>query len=801
MRMLIDEFKSALRGIAARPGFSALIVTVLGTGLACVIFMFVLVDVFVLRPLPFPEPQQLSQVGLGSAQGDADDIDDLAGQDLIALRRQLGESAQVAGFSTATTNISDLDRPERLEGAGVTANFWRVLGVTPQLGRDFNDDDERPGATLVVAISDRLWRQRYGADPAIIGRSLRINSQPATVVAVMPRDFAYPYTQTIWNVEAPTGADAAFTTVVRRAANIGDGAIASNVERWFADASAHEPDRFHALAVRVRPLEWFTTSRITRGVLNVMLGAVLLVLLIACANCANLLLGNTLARRHEIAVRVALGAGRSRLVAHLLAQSLLLTGISLLLAVPLAMAAAAWQQASFRAAESGPPLWMRFDIDGTVVAIACGVALLTALLAGLLPALRAARAAPSDALRDGSRSVGGGAFARISRVLVIGEIALSCLLMVGVGTLVGGIRSLDRLDLGIDTQHLLTARIALFPSAYPTGADQIRLFERLLDRLREDPDVVAASVGTALPARFSAPRELLPAGAAAEGDSAPHVQYSAVEDGFAAAYGVPLLRGRFFDSHDLADGERVAVVDQRFADRYANGGDVLGRRFRLDPRKPDAPTVTIVGVIGKLTLNGPATAPEPTLLVPLRQEPARIVSIAVRTRDDANAFAPRLSAIMREVDADTPLYWVRDYATIIRSITYGERIVTRWFGIFGFIALLLAGTGLYGVMAFNVSQRIREIGVRRALGAPNAGVLRDLFSRSLVQLGIGVALGIALGLPFAQLMTNWLSAIHPDPALALSTTLAVLFVAVALATALPARRALRVDPMVALRHD
>jgi putative ABC transport system permease protein len=367
---------------------------------------------------------------------------------------------------------------------------------------------------------------------------------------------------------------------------------------------------------------------------------------------------------------------------------------------------------------------------------------------------------------------------------------------------VRGVAALDRINLGIDTNHLLTARIALFPSKYPTGAEQVRLFEKLVDRVRADADVAAVGAGTVLPARISFMHDVIPDGAPPPTDhAAPSASYGAVDDGFLAAYGIALQEGRFFDSRDTADGDRVAVVDRRFAERFGNGASIVGKRFRLDPDDPKGATVTIVGVVGVLTLNQPADTPSPTMLVPLRQDPGRIVSIAVRTRGDAGAFAPRLAEIMREVDADTPLYWVRDYRTIIESVTYGERVIAQWFGAFGLVALLLAGAGLYGVMAFSVGQRIREIGVRRALGAPDTRVLRSLFARSAVQLVTGLAIGLALGIPFANALTSWLASIQRENTAVVIGALAVLVGAALLATLIPARRALRVDPMVALRYE
>lgn len=804
MNALLEELKSATRSITTRPAFSALVVGVLAAGLACVIFMLVMVNGFVLRPLPFAAPEQLLHAGIADTHG-SDRLDDVTGRDLVSLRRQLAGSADVAGFDQATVNLSDLDRPERFNGATVSANLWRVLGVAPLLGRDFAPEDERPDAPAVVMLSWELWQQRYRGDPAIVGRTVRVNTQPGQVIGVMPPDFSYPYKEVVWiparlNEHATTADDGNYTLVLRRHADVGEGAMQAALDSWFARAAEAEPDRFRGLHMAVEPLAWLTVNRTMRTVLDIMLAAVALVLLVACANAANLLLTRTLGRGQELAIRVALGASRARLTLHLLMQSLLLSLAATAIALSLARIGVAWQQDLFRAASSGPPNWLRFDLDARVVAQVLAVAVLAAVVTGLLPAWRAGGAALASHLRDGTRSIAGGRFASISRALVVGEIVLSCALLISVGTLVRGIVALDRIQPGIDTTHLLTARLGLFTSTYPTGASQVQLYERLTERLRAEPGVVDASAATVLPLRNSNGLEVLPEGTPFEGGPLPQVRQGAVDDHFLSAYGVHLLRGRFFDTRDRADGERVAVVDGAFAEHYASGGDVIGRRFRTDPRA-NGPLVTVIGVIAPLRLNSPGDTPQPALLTSLRQDPSRFISLAVRTQGDPAAFAPRLSELMREVDADTPLYWVRDYAAVVRDVTYGERVVAQLFGIFGLVALALAGAGLYGVVAFSVGQRTREIGVRRALGAPDARVLRNVFGRTGWQVGVGLALGLAIGIPFTHLLTGSMPSIAAlDPRIVAAAVL-VLAVAALLAMAVPARRALRVDPMVALRDQ
>jgi predicted permease len=805
LSILFDELRQALRALVARPAFSALVVGVLASGLACVIFMLVMIDGFLIRPLPFVQPEHLLHVGVSDGGNDGRP-QAVSGRDLLQLRKHLAGKGEVAGFESATINLSDLDRPERFDGAVISANLWRVLGVAPLLGRDFSTSDAAPGAARVVLLSHALWQSRYGGDPGIIGRSVRVNAAPGTVVGVMPPDLSYPFREVVWIpatlTEDTLDADNTYDIVVRRSSGVDAAAIDAAVAGWFADAAKADPQRLRGLHSAIEPLAYYSVSRTTRTVLGIMLVAVFLVLLVACANAANLLLLRTLSRRQELAVRVALGASRARIAAHLLAQALVLAAAAAAVALPLAHFAVQWQAAGFRASANGPPLWLRFDLDATVIALALGAALLTALATGLLPALRAGRDTVAASLRDGARGSAGGAFVRLTRALVIGEVALSCALLIVVGTMIRGIVALDHLDPGFDSSHLLSARIGLFSSTYPSGADQIRLYDKLSERLREDPEVLDASVATALPMRLGWSRDVLPAGTPAVGDAAlPKVRFAAVDDRFLATYDVRLLRGRFFDHRDSADGERVAVVDRTFAQKYAGGGDVIGRRFKLDPRNSDGPTVTVVGVFAALRLDNPGDVPHPDLLVPLRQEPARFVSLVVRLHGDPNAFAPRLNAIMRTVDPDTPLYWVRDFAAVLAEATFGEHVVAQLFAIFGAIALILAGAGLYGITAFSVGQRTREIGVRRALGAPARQVLRHLFTRTGWQLALGIVAGIVVGVPLAQVLTGSLQTINGVDALTPLIALAILAAAGLLAVLVPARRALRIDPTEALRHE
>ncbi|SFN51809.1 ADOP family duplicated permease [Dokdonella immobilis] len=804
MHAIGHELKQATRGIANQPGFSLLVVGVLAAGLSAVIYMLIAIGSMILRPLPFADADRLHTIGIDDGRARSGRLDPMRDQDLVQLRRQLEGLAGIGGFGEATINLSDLDRPERFDGAIVSGNFFSLLGVAPALGRDFTLADERDGAPNVVMLSKSLWKQRYAADPDVIGRRIRVNSAAATIVGVMPEDFSYPRKERVWMVgHLVEGQETenSYTVLVRRHAGASVAAVEAGLAAWVADAARSAPARFRGIGVAMEPLAWLAVNRTTRAVLGVMLIAVILVLLVACSNAANLLLTRTLSRRQELAVRLALGASRGRLTLHLLTQSVMLTLAAVAIAIPLACAAANWTERTFRLSDDGPPHWLHFTLDANALGITLVVAALTALAAGLLPALRAGREAMTNDLRAGTRSVAGGGFARISRLLVVGEVALSCVLLIMVGTLVRGISSLDHADTGIDPGNLLTARVGLFPNRYPTGADQVQLFEELVRHLREDPAVVDATATTNLPAVSGNRREFLPDGAVPGDESMPQLLYSAVDDRFLETYALALRDGRFFDARDTATSTPVAVVDESFAERFGDQGSVLGRRFRLDPRSAEGPLVTVVGVVARVSMNPPGAPQRPALLVPLRQQPARFVSLAIRTSGQPAAFAPRLATLIREVDADTPAYWVRSYEDAMREATFAERLLAKVFAALGVIALVLAAAGLYGVMAFNVGQRTREIGVRRALGAPGVSVLRDLLLRVGSQLGVGLGIGLALGLPFARSLSGALPTIGTSDGLVVCASLLVLTMAAVLAVIVPARRALRIDPMVALRHE
>jgi predicted permease len=801
MRIWIEECRGAVREILARPAFAALVVAVLTAGLATVLYVLSIINGLVIRPLPFQQPEQLHVAGVKVD----DDLDSVSHRDLLDLALRLKGKAQVTGWSDGTINVVDGERAERFDGSFVEPALFPTLGVKPLLGTDFESADAVPAAALKVALSHEVWRTRFLADPKVLGRAIRVNGEDATIVAVMPERFSFPRRTQVWVPARSNGTleradDYAMQVVVRWFEGKAGTQLQSLLNDWYREVLKSDQSLAQGAEPGFIGMRNYFTDEQTRAILGVMLMATLLVLLVACGNTANLMLARSLASSQELAVRSALGASRTRLVLHLFVYSLLLALIAAGLAALLAHGAVSWTMASFQSAgEEGPAQWMDFSIDGSLLLWILLAAVLTSIMSGLWPALRLSRGLIGS-LREGGRGTIDAGFARIGSILVALEIALSAALLIAALVMVQEIRALDRFNFGVRTPGMLTARIGLFESQYPSPQARQELFQRMLERLGQESAVKAATISSFLPGLMGPNARVLPESAAIT-DEAPWIGYGAIDANFANAYQSKLIAGRWFDHGDRAESEAVAIVDEKFVAQYFPGQSALDQRFRLWPNQPESRVVRIVGVMESLTLEDADDDPEPVMLAPITQDTPSFVSLAVRLNGDPGAFKPRLTAIMHEIDPDTPLYWLRSYDEVMTVANFGQRLLSVIFASFGVIALVLAAGGLYGVIGFTVTQRTREIGVRRALGASASTVTSGLLRRNAVLAAIGLSIGLALGVPLALALTTTLrTTVGLDPRVWLVVALVLASVAI-LASLLPARRALRVDPMVALRHD
>lgn len=800
-----SDFRHGLRRLGARPWWFALAAGVLGVGLAATLYVVSMMHGLVFSPTPLLDTERSEQIGLADP-ANPDEIDAMPLADARALLPAMSGFEQVGLAARGTVNLAADATVARHAGAFVNAELFALLTVRPMLGRAIEPADEAAGAVAAVVIGHGLWRDRFGADPTVIGREVRVNARAARIVGVMPEDFTFPQLEEIWVALPVADTSAAVQSrevemfALRRVGVSREQAVAPLAAAWSRQIAAKPASERNAL-LRTLPAREYFVSRQTMNIFGALMVTAFGVLLLACANVANLQIAGVVRRAPELALRAALGAGRARILASVLAECLVLVLVALLLALPLAQWAVGWTVRTLVETGEGPAPWMQFGVSPGLLAACAALALVAVLAAGLAPAWRASALGRADSLREGGRGTrsGGG---RIGRVLVVGQVALSCVLLVAAGVMVQGLQAAARVDTGVRVPpaELLTGRIAVFPEQFPTAAERIAFYERVLARLRAHPDVVAASLSESLPASNASSARLQVDGIAAAAEAST-VWRSAVDTAFLSTIGLAPLHGRGFDARDGADAQPVAVVDARFAERWWPGQDALGRRIRLDPEDPAAPWRTVVGVVPTMQLDELDDTPRPSVLLPLAQDAPAFMSLLVRVRGDAQAFAPTLAALVREVDANTPVYWVLRFDRVLAAAVAGQRILAWIYGLFGASGLLLAAAGLYGVLAQWVEARTREFGVRRAVGASGVRIVRQVAGNAAWLVGIGLAIGAALALPWAAAMMADIGYAGQDIGGVLFAVLAIIAACAVLAVLVPTRRALGIAPSEALRSE
>jgi len=795
----------AARRLLKRPGYSLLSIGVLGLGLGSMLLMLTLVNGLILEPLPYPEPNRV--VAIGYANEGNIGVGDIDSDDYLKLMPELHSYQVVATYEEATINISRAGAvfaPKRYEGTRFGHGMTDVLGVQPMLGRDFTASDDQPGSPLVVLLSERVWQQDFAGDAGIVGRAIRVNGEAATIIGVMPVGFAFPFAGEVFmprRLQAGEGDDTQIAARLKPGVGVTQAraeldTVAQTLGRTL---SGQQDDRRLVL----KPLSLRFTDEMTRRFVWVMFAAGVLVMLLACVNVANLELARHLTRRRELAARGALGASRARLLREMLAESLLLSTLATAIGLCMAHYGGQWILDVFRANGDAPVYYVRFAIDARMLGFGAAAALLTTLLAGLVPALRASHINVQDALRDGDKGSSGGGFGRLVGVLVVAEVAFTVMLLVGAGTFIRGLDRVLDFDFGTraDPRTILTARVRLFSQQFPDDAVQVQFFERVIERLRRDPEVLSASAATALPGtRAGDERRISAIGAEKPETGYPTALAAHVDDHFTETYQLQLRSGRLFDGRDQAGSERVVVVDARLAESLWPGREPLGQKLLVDPQS-DTETYTVVGVVATLHLEDADDPPRPVYLLPLRQHPQHSVTVSVRTRGDALTFAPKLAAAVRAEDADTPVYSIQTQQKAIEMGRIGPVVLTKIFSGMGLLALALAAAGLYGVLAFGVEQRTREIGIRRAIGASRREIATVVGRRALQQVAIGLLLGLGFGLPWSGLLADPQLQTQGHDGLVFALVVAVVLLVALLASLIPLRRALRVDPMVALRYE
>jgi predicted permease len=805
--MFWHDLRLAIRLLIKDKWYTAVAVLALSLGIGVNSTIFTFVNAVLIRGLPYEDSHRLMYINLVSP-GEGQRLAGVSYPDFEEWRAQTRTFEDLGANRGGTMNVSDADRPaERVQGVWLSANSFGLIGQQPLLGRNFLPGEDTPGAQPVAIIGYGVWQNRYGGDPAILGRTIRVNEIAARIVGVMPQGMKFPATADMWMPLVPD-ADARkrSTRTLGVFGRLRPGVTRDQAQAEIASLTASIAQRFpetnKGFSAFVQPYnERFNGGPIKLLFLSLM-GAVALVLLIACANVANLLLARSAARAREMALRVSIGATRWRIVRQLMVESLLLGCVAGAFGFALSYAGVRMFDDAVSAVPK--PYWIVFTMDGTVFAFLAGICLITGVLFGLAPALHVSRANMAELLKEGGRS--GGAAARTHRftsAMVIAEVAFTIVLLVAAGLMVRSFMKLEALELGFNTDNVLTGSIQLAEPKWNEPSSRLRFQEQLVERLRTVPGVTTVTAGSGFPPFGGASMRVEVEGRpVVERARAPEVLGISIGDDYFPALGVTLLRGRLFTGADGQPGSEVAIVSERFAAQMFEGQDPIGRRFRLLADDRERPWLTIVGVAPMLRHGDPqAIEPQPVIYQPFRQEPTRNVGLLVRTAIAPEGAIGPVRAAAREVNTDQPLYNLRTYDNLLAEATWLWRVFGALFAIFAAIALVLSAIGLYAVTAYSVTERTQEIGVRMALGAQRSQVSWLILRRGLVQLGIGTAIGL-VGAWFAsgvlQALLVQMSAHDPLTFVAITALLLVITVVACL---LPASRAMRVDPVVALRTE
>ena len=805
---LAADLKNSARSLRRSPGFALFATLALAAGIGLTLYMFGAINAFVIRPLPFKDADRLVHVELADPTQDENSIE-VPYPDFVAWREHLTSASDLAAYYEGTLNLADQGDPERLDGTFATGELFDVLGAKAELGRALTAADSAPGAPAVVVLSRLVFERRYGSDPSVLGRAVRVNGRPATIVGVMPESFRFPQRTEAWSTIAESEASVSWreATSVEVVGHFAPGgsreALSAELDAAIAQRLAQDSSRPQGWKSMVKPFRDEYVGRETRQELGLMLFAVVLVLLIACANVANLLYARGVGRRRDLAVRAALGASRRRLVIFGLTEAMVVSLGAAAIGMALAQWGGNWTMESLRGNEDmNIPSWVKFEIDALTLVVTLGVALAAALAAGLAPALAGSRPDVQKELRAAARGAAGRSH-RGLRALVVTQIALCCALVTCAGLAARSIGKLADVDLGVDGTKILGGRIAMFEERFPDENEVLAFYQRAEERIRQIPGVVAATVASSLPGTFVGGSRI-----EVEGQDANlrrGAEMASVAPSFFDAMGVAVASGRAFAATDVAGAEPVAIVNREFADRYFPGEDPLGHRFRqavpADSQAEPKPWLRIVGVSPSLQHDDIDDDVSPTFYRPIAQEVPRFAFLAVRSATDAAALKTPLQKTVTAMDPDQPVYFLRtvdEWAAIVR---WSNRFLAGLYVVFALAGLALAAIGVYGTSAYAVAQRTSEIGVRRALGAKDAAVVKLVSGRSARDLAWGVGFGLALALALAKPVSGMFFGVEPFDLPTFALVPAVLGIAVALATAVPVYRALGIEPSVALREE
>ncbi|MDQ6828562.1 MAG: ABC transporter permease [Gemmatimonadota bacterium] len=803
MSDVLSDLKFALRTLRKNPTVTVVAVLTLALGISVNATMYSCLNALLLRPFPYRDPDQLVALrddnptkGINGAS--------VSYPNFVDWRANNRSLVGMTAFSGNSFNLAAKDGvPEQIEGGQITWDTFQLLGVQPVLGRNFRAEEDRPNAERVAMLAYDLWQRRFDGDRAILGKTISLNGDTYTIVGVMPSGFGFPNTSALWVPLALDPTQNRGMHFLNALARLKPGVTMEKARADLASISRRLESDFPESNAG------WTLSMVSlheqnggdyRSVLYIMMGAVAFVLLIACANVANLLLARATTRSREMAIRAALGAGRGRIIRQLLIESLAIAIVGGALG---ALLAVGFLKLVVAGTPPDRPFWMVFAIDRDTLLYTLVLCLTTGLLFGLAPALQASGSALHESLKEGGRSGGSGAGRqRLRSGLVVVEVALSLVLLVGAGLMVQSFLKIQNVDPGFDRSNVLTMRVSLAGKQYDSTSARSAFYQQVLARAAALPGVQQAAMINSAPLSgnsnytdFEVDGQTFPVG------RKPTAAVRGVSANYFKSLRVPLRKGRLFVDHETWDSSRVTIVNETMATRFWPGKDAIGQRVAFNGDTSANKWYTIVGVVGDVHLRRLTSPPDNDWYLPYSAMPRRTMTIMVRTSGDAASLAPPMRDAVRSVDANMPVFSVRTMQSMYDASMWDRRLYGWMFAAFGGIALLLAAVGLYSVIAYMVAQRTREIGVRMALGARRADVVRLVLNRGLVLTGTGLLIGGVAAFAVMRTLKGLLFGVSSAEPLTFVGVAALLGAVAIAASVVPARRASTVDPAIALRNE
>jgi len=801
---VLQDVRYAVRSLRRTPGFTVTVAVMMALGIGINSMIFSCVNTVLFSPLPFPDPDRLVQVDAVNLRHPEDRMG-MSFPDFRDVRAQSSSFSAIAAYSNSVAQVNFGGEPERFRSTTTTASLLSVLGIEPALGRWFTPDEDLPGHDLAsVVISRKLWSERFHSDPGVLGRPIRMNGRVRTIIGVLPERVRFPEMSDFYTPLAfDPVRDVRGIHRLRVTGRLRPGATLAQARAENASIAARMaaawPQTNAGVGGRLTLYREMLTAQI-RGVVVLLQFAVLFVLLIACANVANLTLARSAGRRREVAVRHALGATRTRIVRQLFTESLLLALLGGLGGVLVAH----WSLAlTLAATPSDRPYWLAFGIDRTTLFFHLGVSVLAGLAFGLAPAWQASGHDLRASLHEGGVGSGDSPVrTRTRQGLVVAEIALAMVLLISAGLMVRSFLRLQELSSGLDPQGVLVGRVSLPAATYPDEAHWSAFAREFRDELARQPGVRSVSAVAVLPLGDAS----WTVGITREGhdertpQSMPILNRNAVLPGYFRTLGIPLRGGRDFDENDRANTPHVAIVNAAAAARLWPGRDAVGQRFTDGPNDTLGWT-TVVGVVGDVPQNVRTRDNVAEIFVPMAQSASSGFAVVVKSDRDLGALARTVRTKLRERDSDLPFYGSMSMRQYVQQSQWEARLYATMMAVFAAVALVIAALGIHGVMAYTVAQRTREIGIRMALGAARADVQRLVVGQALRMTLLGMGLGLAGALAMTRLMSSLLFHVSPTDPPTFTIVTMVLAASGLVAAWLPAARATRVDPMVALRAD